>query len=153
MPTQPNRLRWRYVSTGCTAAFLLAAALLAASYWLRPGSPAALSVPRQVVLTDLRDPDGTIRDSTAAIAIHPDDAAAYSNRGLAYLAKGEAEKAVRDYTQAISLNPRWEFAFRLRGDAYAKLREWGKAIADYTQALRISPTPLAYHRAALHMRS
>jgi len=45
---------------------------------------------------------------------------AYNNRGNAYTAKGEYERAVQDYDQSIKLNPNYARAFNNRGVAYQK---------------------------------
>src|ERR1700722_2556300 len=38
-------------------------------------------------------------------------AVAFSNRGNAYLAKADLDRAIADYDQAIRLNPNYAFAF------------------------------------------
>jgi tetratricopeptide (TPR) repeat protein len=63
----------------------------------------------------------------------------YSNRGVAYVDKGDLEKAVADYTEAIRLNPIFVAAYWGRGSAYGKKGDIAKAIADYTDAIRLNP--------------
>jgi tetratricopeptide (TPR) repeat protein len=45
---------------------------------------------------------------------------AYNNRGNAYTAKGEYDRAVQDYDQSIKLNPNYAKALNNRGVAYQK---------------------------------
>src|SRR5262249_26318805 len=45
---------------------------------------------------------------------------AYNNRGNAYMAKGEYDRAVQDYGESIKLNPDYARAFNNRGVAYQK---------------------------------
>jgi tetratricopeptide (TPR) repeat protein len=49
--------------------------------------------------------DEAIADYTKAISLDPNDATAYTNRGLAYESKGEVDRAIADYTKAIEINP------------------------------------------------
>ena len=48
----------------------------------------------------------------------PNLAWAYTNRGIAYRAKGQPDRAIADYDQAIRLNPNFAMAFYNRGIAY-----------------------------------
>src|SRR5262249_43553874 len=63
----------------------------------------------------------------------------YDNRGWAYIAKGEFERAIRDLDEAIRLNPRLATAYDKRGWAYAAKGDNDRAIADLSEAVRISP--------------
>ena len=60
-----------------------------------------------------------IADSDQAIALNPDDADAYTHRGLAYVSKGAFDAAIQDFTKAIALNPEHAGAYTNRGNAYA----------------------------------
>ena len=46
-----------------------------------------------------------IADYTEAIRLDPKYAKAYNNRGAAYKAKGQHDRATSDFTEAIRLNP------------------------------------------------
>ena len=63
----------------------------------------------------------------------------YNNRGHAYSAKGEHDKAIKDYTEAIQLDPDYSEAYYNRGNAYFGKGEHDKAIKDYTEAIRLDP--------------
>jgi lipoprotein NlpI len=66
------------------------------------------------------------------------DAIAAFNRGLAYRALGQYEKAINDFTEAIRLKPDYHF-FDERGKAYYDLKQYDKAFSDYTEAIRLKP--------------
>ena len=74
-----------------------------------------------------------------AIALDPEDAEAFYNRGLAYDKKGEFDLAIQDFDQAIALNPEDAKAFYNRGVAYNKKGEFDRAIEDFNQAIALNP--------------
>ncbi|GIK67261.1 MAG: hypothetical protein BroJett018_50550 [Chloroflexota bacterium] len=51
------------------------------------------------------DLDGAIADYNRAIQLNPQDAEAYTNRGVAYEKKGEMKKAAADYGRVLELRP------------------------------------------------
>jgi len=51
-----------------------------------------------------------------AIAFDPKVAAAYYNRGLVLIAKGDIDRAITDLNTAIEINPPYAEAYRGRGD-------------------------------------
>ena len=69
----------------------------------------------------------------------PNLAWAYTNRGIAYRAKGEPDRAIADYDKAIWLNPKFADAYNRRGSAYDDRGDRDRAIADYDQAIRLNP--------------
>jgi tetratricopeptide (TPR) repeat protein len=75
-----------------------------------------------------------------AIALDPEDAAAYFNRGLAHESKGEVDRAIADYSKAIEVNPKYAKAYSNRGIAYEKKGDKEQAIADYREALEFANT-------------
>ena len=77
-----------------------------------------------------------------------DLAAAYNNRGFAYMANGDYERAIDDYNQAIELDPKYAFAYNDRGVAYYGKGDYDSAITDYNQAIQLDPKYAAayYHR-------
>jgi lipoprotein NlpI len=92
---------------------------------------------------DLRDPEPRIVACTESIKSGKwkgnNQAINYGNRGKAYDAKGEPDRAIADYTQAISLNPKSSTFYNNRGIAYRHKGDADRAIADYTQAISLDP--------------
>jgi tetratricopeptide (TPR) repeat protein len=73
--------------------------------------------------------------------------AAYNNRGNAYFAKKDYDRAIADYTEAIRLDPKYALAYSNRGTAYKAKGNYDLAIADYTEAIRLDPEDaLAYFK-------
>jgi lipoprotein NlpI len=66
-------------------------------------------------------------------------AASFNNRGGAWSAQKEYDKAIRDYDEAIRLDPKYAFAYYNRGNAWWAKKEFDKAIQDYDVAVRIDP--------------
>jgi tetratricopeptide (TPR) repeat protein len=89
------------------------------------------------------DPDLSVSGCTAVIQsggkTHENLAAAFNNRGLAYVKKGEYDRAIQDYDEAIRLDPNFAKAFNNRGAAYAAKGENDRAIQDYDEAIRLNP--------------
>ena len=81
----------------------------------------------------------SIADYDKAIALNPEYANAYYNRGNAYNSKGEYDRAIADYDKAIALNPDDAIAYSNRGLAHEKLGDNQKAEADYQRALLLLP--------------
>src|ERR1700685_3561780 len=68
-----------------------------------------------------------------------DRAFALNNRGFAYDAKGDHERAITDYAQAVHLKPDYAIAFKNRGLAYNAKGDRDLAIADFNEAIRLKP--------------
>ena len=64
----------------------------------------------------------------------------FNNRGVAYEAKGDHERAIADCSEAIRLNPTDAMAFVNRGGAYENKGDHERAIADDSEAIRLNPT-------------
>src|SRR5262245_41146047 len=60
-----------------------------------------------------------------------DRAVAHVERGLAYRAKRDIDKAIDDFTRAIELDPGSDLARRVRGAAYYARNQLDLAIDDY----------------------
>ncbi len=71
-----------------------------------------------------------IGDFDKAIALKPDFAAAYNNRGAAYLKAGRLDEAIRDFSRAIELQPDYADAFANRAAAYSQNGQYEQALAD-----------------------
>jgi tetratricopeptide (TPR) repeat protein len=102
------------------------------------------------IAADAGDYDQAIRLYTQVLSIHPDEVAAYGNRGIAYGNKGDYDRAIADFNQAIRLDPNDAKSYYNRGHAYDDKGDYDRAIADYTQAIRLDPNYAAayYNRGA-----
>jgi tetratricopeptide (TPR) repeat protein len=88
-----------------------------------------------------------LSDAIATGMLNDDDrATSYNNRGMAFAAKGEDEKALADYAVAIKIAPSYGPAYLNRGNVYSEQGKLDAAIADYDQAIKISSRyELAYN--------
>lgn len=94
--------------------------------------------------------DAAIRLLSAAIAsgkLNDDDrASSYNNRGMAYAATDQPDKAVADYTMAIKIAPVYGPAYLNRGNVYLNAGRYDEAIADFNRAIITSSKyALAYN--------
>ncbi|MBN1354704.1 tetratricopeptide repeat protein [bacterium] len=93
--------------------------------------------------------DDTIRQATRALA-NPDyrtPAAAYYNRGMAYLKKKEAEKASADFLKAIQIEPLFDKPYVELGQIYTDEGNYNAAIKVLDAAVKVnSQNALAYFR-------
>ena len=80
-----------------------------------------------------------IKHYTKAIALNPNLANAYNNRGIAKDSLREHKDAITDYNQAIRLKPDYAEAYNNRGVAKRDLGQYEKAINDYNEATRLKP--------------
>ncbi|MCC6778657.1 MAG: tetratricopeptide repeat protein [Hyphomicrobiales bacterium] len=65
---------------------------------------------------------------------------AHNNRGNAYAAKGDYDRAIRDYESSIRLDPTFARAFNNRGVAYRKKEQYARAIEDFAQSIKLDPS-------------
>jgi tetratricopeptide (TPR) repeat protein len=73
------------------------------------------------------------------------DAAAFSDRSLAYLATGECDRAIADATEAIRRDPRFAKAYFNRGSAYGTEGRYDLAVADFSKAIELDPNEPHYY--------
>ena len=89
------------------------------------------------------DFDAAIRHFTLAIESgdlpHPDIFFAFNNRGNAYAARRDYDRALRDYDEALRFNPKYAGALRNRGFVHAGQGDFDRAIRDFSEAARIDP--------------
>jgi tetratricopeptide (TPR) repeat protein len=71
--------------------------------------------------------------TTAALAI------AHNNRGNAYIAKGELDRAIQDFDQSIKLDRTYTKPLNNRGVAYMRKGEYDLAIEAFDEAIRRNP--------------
>jgi tetratricopeptide (TPR) repeat protein len=72
---------------------------------------------------------------STCIALRPDFAWTWYNRGLAYYKLNEQKKAVADLDRALALKPDLADAYLFRALAREGLHDYGGAVRDYTRAL------------------
>ena len=86
-----------------------------------------------------KDYDKAIEAYTKAIALDPNYADAYNNRGVAYWDKGQYDRAIEDYNKAITLDPKDAAAYNNRGVAYNDKGQHDRAIEDFNKAIALDP--------------
>jgi tetratricopeptide (TPR) repeat protein len=74
-----------------------------------------------------------------AIALKPNFADAWFNRGIICAAAHRCAEAIRDYDQAIAFRPDYPEAHLNRGTMYAAAHRYAEAIRDYDQAIALKP--------------
>ena len=92
---------------------------------------------------DACDYAAAIANYDRAIALNPDDAEAYHNRGIAKDAQGDYAGAIADYDRAIALNPEDADAYHNRGVTKAEQGDYAGAIADYDRVIALDPDNMA----------
>src|SRR5215831_7925220 len=70
---------------------------------------------------------------------------AFNNRGNAYHAKGDDDRAVADYNESIRLDPKYAYPYNGRGNAYRGKGDNDRAIADYAMSIKLDPKYAAPH--------
>ena len=80
-----------------------------------------------------------VSDLTNLIDSDPQDANAYSRRGLILGQLVRPKEAIDDFTKAISINPEDSTLFYNRGMAYVHVKQLSLAIDDFTQSANIDP--------------
>jgi len=78
--------------------------------------------------------DKAIEYFTRCIAMRPNSADLYNNRGLSFLFIGQDDRALEDFNMAIALDRTLAIAYRNRGSVYLRRGDKTSAIADYQKA-------------------
>ncbi len=102
-----------------------------------------------------RNFDAAIADYTKALEINPKNAAAYANRALARLEKGDTVGALADDTRALELNPKSPDIHADRALARQIHGDFSDALADYDKVIELNPDDSAgarLHRQTLLRR-
>ena len=86
-----------------------------------------------------KDPDRALSDCNEAIKADSHYAAAYINRGNAYLYKSDFDHAFADFNEAIRLDPKSAWAYTERGNLYKNKGDFEHALADLNEAIRLDP--------------
>src|SRR5712671_2977116 len=74
-----------------------------------------------------------------AIAINPNDAAFFSNRGVAFQELKLLDDAVASYDKAIAIRPGDADVYSNRGNVLQELRQLEAAVASYDKAIAVKP--------------
>jgi lipoprotein NlpI len=77
--------------------------------------------------------------ATLFVAYRANEAVAFYNRGNAYAAKAQYDRAIEDFDQAIRLDPKYALALYDRGIAYGAKGQYDRAIEDFDQAIALDP--------------
>jgi tetratricopeptide (TPR) repeat protein len=85
------------------------------------------------------DLDRQIVELGHAIALNPNNAKTYRDRGLLYGRKRDYGHAIADFEKALSLSPADARAYYLRGLALHRNGEPNRAIADFDKAIELDP--------------
>lgn len=118
---------------------LLASCLIA---WFSPSStPRELSASEHLVrgvkIGNAEDYDRALREFDQAIAIDPNCADAYYNRGIIHKRRAEWLKAKEEFDQALTIEPRFVDALYERAGVHRALGCYSEAIADLEACLII----------------
>ena len=86
-----------------------------------------------------KDPDRALSDCNEAIKADSRYAAAYINRGNAYLLKSDLDHAFADFGEAIRLDPKNAWAYTERGNLYKNKGDFEHAMTDLNEAIKLDP--------------
>ncbi|HYJ46183.1 MAG TPA: tetratricopeptide repeat protein, partial [Pyrinomonadaceae bacterium] len=75
--------------------------------------------------------------SKRVTVIDPRAAVAYSNRGIAKMAKGDSAGAISDFDVALSINPGQALVYYNRGTVWLSVGDSERAFADYDKSVRL----------------
>ncbi len=85
------------------------------------------------------DTQGMLGDLDRVISLDPQNARAYSFRGVAKDDLGDRQGAIADYDRAITLDPNYADTYLYRGIAKNNLDNKQGALADYSRAIALNP--------------
>jgi tetratricopeptide (TPR) repeat protein len=87
----------------------------------------------------VQEMDRRIQGCTDRIRQFPKDAAAFFNRGSAFMRRGDVDLAIADMTAVIKIDPAYAAAYYHRGIAYEVRERYEQAIADFSKAVELNP--------------
>ncbi|KWV53940.1 hypothetical protein AS156_08020 [Bradyrhizobium macuxiense] len=112
---------------------------------------------RSHIYNQQHDYDRAIADATQAFDGGLSDygkRVGYGERGYAYQAKGDNDRAIADYTDGIRLDANNKVALTARGNAYLAKGDPGRAAADYDRVIALDPKyAIAYYNRSLAHRA
>jgi len=94
---------------------------------------------RLLILAAVAAVAATLFAASLGFSPAPNTAVGFNNRGEAYRAKAQYERAIADFDEAIHLDPKLAAAFYNRGLAYGSKDQYDRAIADFDEAIRLDP--------------
>ena len=97
---------------------------------------------RGLALGRMGELDGGIAALTTFIELHPDNAAAYTKRGVRYLWAGNDAAAEHDLSRALALDASSAEAHDDIGVVFARRGDYGRAIYHFTRTVTLDPTYL-----------
>lgn len=62
-----------------------------------------------------------------------------TNRGHAWQAKEDFDRAIADYNEAIRIDPKYSYAYNGRGNTFWRKGDFDRAIADFNESIRLNP--------------
>ncbi|MBW4497732.1 MAG: serine protease [Oscillatoria princeps RMCB-10] len=104
-----------------------------------PAKDATAHFSQGFALEQQGDLKGALAEYSQAIAMNPNYADAYNNRGVVRYDSGDKPAALADYNEAIRINPNLASAYYNRGLVRYDSGDKPAALADYNQAIRINP--------------
>jgi tetratricopeptide (TPR) repeat protein len=137
-------------------------------YWYHRGGKYQLALPELIAATteDPRDfsawfvrgvahmaveqPDQAAQCLTACVALRPDFAPVWRNRGLAFARMRQFAPAINDYDKAISIDSTRADVHYLRAGALAELGRHREAVDGYTRALACADCPVRVYSFRSH---
>jgi tetratricopeptide (TPR) repeat protein len=87
----------------------------------------------------------SVPDLTKVIERDPKSADTYFERGNAYDASRDNERAIADYTKALELEPNFDEAYSMRGGVYLRIGALDNAVSDYTKAIELDTQDPNYY--------
>ena len=79
-----------------------------------------------------------IGELSQLIRLNPQDPRNYVQRGHAWGAKSEPDKAVKDFDEAVRLDPKYAAAYAGRGGIWYEKHDFDKAMSDVNRAITSS---------------
>lgn len=86
------------------------------------------------------DYESAIALYSQVIAVNPESANDYNNRGLVYFHNGQVEQALADYNKALELSPQLDSVYNNRANYFAAQGLYIDAILDYDMAIDLNPS-------------
>ena len=107
---------------------------------LAANDPASLLLQRGEAAFESGDYAAAITAYTDALALNPNFAEAYNDRGIAYYRRDEVDRALLDYERALALRPDYVNALTNHAVAIFDRAAYDTVIAETSRALALDPT-------------